>query len=102
MGPGQNLSEEIRKPYTDGALTVCMARSCHAEGMRERREMRNHSTEGKADLVWIDGDGRHNHIARYGSGQEAQEAKERLTEPSNKAQSLIGVPANPTLKVILQ
>ena len=77
-----------------------MARTCHSEGMRERRAMRNHSAEGKSDLLWIDDSGRYHHICRYASDVEARKAKERLSEPSDEEQSLIGVPANPTLEIV--
>jgi len=76
-----------------------MVRHCHTEGMRERREMRNHSAEGKYDLVWVDEDGCH-HICRYSTKEAVREAKNRMSDPSKESQNLIGIPSEPTLEII--
>lgn len=76
-----------------------MARHCQTEGMRERQEMRNHSTEGKYDLVWVDEGGCH-HICRYPTKEDVREAKNRMSDPSEELQDLVGIPAEPILEII--
>lgn len=80
-------------------LALGMARTCHSEGLRERKRMRNHTTEGKHDLGYRDNDGWH-HICRYSSEDDARDAKDRLSDPTEKEQELIGIPADPNLEII--
>jgi len=62
--------------------------------------MRNHTATGQRDLCWIDDDGGYHHICRYSTQADARAAKERLRNPTQQEQSLIGVPANPTLEIV--
>jgi hypothetical protein len=78
-----------------------MARSVHYEGVRERSNQRDAaaSRRGKYDLGYFEDDS-WNHICRYGSKREAESAKERLSNPSESEQRLIGVDGSEDLKVL--
>ena len=83
-----------------GPLGLNMARRVTAGHEALRASERRPDTSGKFDVGYHDASGKWVHICRYSDKDEAQDAAERLSDPSAEEQELIGLPESPDTKVI--
>jgi len=68
--------------------------------MALRASERTPDSSGMFDVGYRDDSGTWHHISRYSDAEEARESAERLANPSEEEQDLIGLPESPDTEII--
>ena len=77
-----------------------MAREVTAGHQQLRQSERSPDTSGKFDVGYTDDSGKWHHICRYSHKGTAYAAAERLDEPDEEAQNLIGLTGDEEIEVL--